>query len=129
VEESVDILVSAMDLRPFGKLLHEAWQTKRSLSPQVSTPQIDALYEQARRAGALGGKLTGAGGGGFLLFFVPPEKRLAVRQALAPLLEVPFAFETSGSQIIFYEPGVDYQEAERARMQDGLAKPELARAV
>src|SRR5947209_17086566 len=94
VEESVDLLVSGMNLQPFGRLLHEAWQTKRSLSTQVSTPGIDALYTRARHAGALGGKLTGAGGGGFLLFVVPPERKPAVRQALAPLLEVPFAFET-----------------------------------
>ena len=126
VEESVDILVSGMDLQPFGQLLHEAWQTKRSLSPQVSTARIDELYERARRAGAAGGKLTGAGGGGFLLFFVPPERKPAVRQALAPLLEVPFAFESGGSQIIFYEPGVDYQEAETARAD---LSPQWAHAV
>jgi D-glycero-alpha-D-manno-heptose-7-phosphate kinase len=129
VEESVDILVSDMDLKPFGQLLHESWKTKRSLSPQVSNSRVDALYQRARRAGALGGKLTGAGGGGFLLFFAPPERQHAVRQALAPLVEVPFAFETSGSQIIFYEPGVDYREVEQARMQPESAAPQLARAV
>jgi D-glycero-alpha-D-manno-heptose-7-phosphate kinase len=129
VEESVDILVSSMNLRPFGDLLHEAWQAKRSLSPQVSPPRVDALYDRARKAGALGGKLTGAGGGGFLLFFVLPEKHDAVRRALAPLVEVPFAFETAGSQIIFYEPGVDYAAAEKARMAPGHAVPHLARAV
>jgi len=129
VEESVDILVSGLDLLPFGQLMHEAWQLKRSLSSHVSTPQVDALYEKARRAGAIGGKLTGAGGGGFLLFFVPPEKKTAVRKALAPLLEVPFSFESAGSQIIFYEPGVDYQEAEKARQTSECAYPELAHAV
>ncbi len=134
VEESVDVLVSGLDLGPFGELLHEAWQTKRSLSPQVSTPCVDAWYQAARRAGAVGGKLTGAGGGGFLLFFVPPQKKAAVRAALAPLLEVPFAFESAGSQIIFYEPGVDYQEADKARQAKALeakasASDALARAV
>src|SRR5271165_5632323 len=129
VEESVDILVSGLDLAPFGQLMHEAWQLKRSLSAHVSTPQIDGLYERARRAGALGGKLTGAGGGGFLLLFVPPEKKSSVRKALAPLLEVPFHFESAGSQIIFYEPGVDYQEAEKARQTSECAYPELAHAV
>jgi D-glycero-alpha-D-manno-heptose-7-phosphate kinase len=129
VEESVDVLVSGMELNPFGQMLHEAWQMKRSLSRQVSTPRIDALYEAARRAGALGGKLTGAGGGGFLLFFVPPERKPAVRRALAPLLEVPFTFESAGSQIIFYEPGVDYREAEQARRSADRASPELAHAV
>jgi D-glycero-alpha-D-manno-heptose-7-phosphate kinase len=126
VEESVDILVGGVNLHAFGHLLHEAWLTKRSLSPQVSTSQVDAWYKDAWRAGAIGGKLTGAGGGGFLLFFVPPEKKRAVRQALAPLLEVPFAFEAAGSQIIFNEPGVDYQAAEQARQS---APQKLSRAV
>jgi D-glycero-alpha-D-manno-heptose-7-phosphate kinase len=129
VEESVDILISGMSLDRFGQLLHEAWQTKRSLSRQVSTPRVDALYERARRAGAVGGKLTGAGGGGFLMFFVPPDKKAAVRRALAPLLEVPFAFEAVGSQIIYYEPGVDYREAEKAREDLGFESPDLAHAV
>jgi D-glycero-alpha-D-manno-heptose-7-phosphate kinase len=117
VEESIDLLVSGLDLRPFGELLHDAWQTKRSLSAQVSTPAVDDLYERARCAGAVGGKLTGAGGGGFLLFFVPPEKQSAVRNALLPLLQVPFTFESGGSRIIFNEPGVDYLEAEKARQR------------
>jgi D-glycero-alpha-D-manno-heptose-7-phosphate kinase len=117
-----------MDLFAFGQLLHEAWQAKRSLSARVSTPQVDALYDRARRAGAIGGKLTGAGGGGFLLLFVSPEKKPVVRQALAPLLEVPFALEAAGSQIIFYEPGVDYREAEQARLETGLAAEQLAHA-
>jgi D-glycero-alpha-D-manno-heptose-7-phosphate kinase len=129
VEESIDLLVSGMDLQPFGQLLHEAWQTKRSLSPQVSTPQVDALYERARCAGAVGGKLTGAGGGGFLLLFAPPEKQAAVRNALLPLLQVPFAFESAGSQIIFYEPEVDYLEAENARHAPSIPCPEFAEAV
>jgi len=115
VEESIDLLVSGMDLRPFGELLHDAWQIKRSLSPQVSTPDVDELYDRARAAGAVGGKLTGAGGGGFLLFFVPQEKQTAVRKALLPHLQVPFAFESGGSRIILNEPGVDYLEAEKAR--------------
>jgi D-glycero-alpha-D-manno-heptose-7-phosphate kinase len=115
VDESIDILSSGMDVRAFGDLLHEAWQAKRSLSPAVSPPEIDALYDRARAAGALGGKLTGAGGGGFLLLFVEPDRKPAVLRALDGALHVPFEFESSGSQIIFYEPGADYQEAERAR--------------
>jgi D-glycero-alpha-D-manno-heptose-7-phosphate kinase len=121
VEESVDLLVSGQDLDAFGSLLHDAWLLKRSLSKRVSTPRVDGYYEEARQAGALGGKLTGAGGGGFLLFFVPPVKQTVVRKALAPLLQVPFAFETAGSQILFYEPGVDYQEAEKDRQNQALA--------
>ena len=117
VDESIDILTSGTDIAAFGDLLHEAWQIKRTFSPQVSNGEIDRLYDHARSAGALGGKLTGAGGGGFLLLFAPPAKQAAVRQALAHLIHVPFAFESAGSQIIFYEPGVDYQEAEMARQQ------------
>ncbi len=115
VEESIDILLSGMDLCEFGELMHEAWQTKRTLSDLVSNAQVDALYDRARAAGAIGGKLTGAGGGGFLLLFVPPKKRRAVLEALGDLLHVPFEFENGGSQIICNEPGVDYQEAEQTR--------------
>jgi D-glycero-alpha-D-manno-heptose-7-phosphate kinase len=117
VEESIDILASGMDIGAFGDLLHEAWQAKRSLSARVSNSEVDELYERARSAGALGGKLTGAGGGGFLLLFVPPEKQAEVALALDGRLHVPFEFENAGSQIIFYEPGVDYREAEKARRQ------------
>lgn len=115
VEEAIDILVSSMDIGAFGELLHEAWQAKRSLSNKVSNSEIDEVYQRARDAGALGGKLTGAGGGGFLLLFVPPEDQPAVRAALGDRLHVPFQFETGGSQIIFYEPGTDYTEEEEAR--------------
>jgi D-glycero-alpha-D-manno-heptose-7-phosphate kinase len=116
VDESIDVLASGMDVRAFGDLLHEAWQAKRSLSATVSNGEIDNLYERARAAGALGGKLTGAGGGGFLLLFVPPERQPAVLEALADRIHVPFEFESAGSQIIFYEPGIDYRDAERARL-------------
>jgi D-glycero-alpha-D-manno-heptose-7-phosphate kinase len=115
VDESIDVLASGTDIRAFGDLLHETWQAKRSLSAQVSSAEIDALYERARAAGALGGKLTGAGGGGFLLLFVPPGQQGAVREALDDRIHVPFEFEWAGSQIVFYEPGVDYRDAEHAR--------------
>jgi D-glycero-alpha-D-manno-heptose-7-phosphate kinase len=129
VEESIDILASGTDIRAFGDLLHEAWQAKRSLSTRVSNSEVDTLYGQAQAAGALGGKLTGAGGGGFLLLFVPPEKQPAVVQALDGLLHVPFEFEPAGSQIIFYEPGVNYQEVEKARQRrPPVAFKELAHA-
>jgi D-glycero-alpha-D-manno-heptose-7-phosphate kinase len=129
VEEGIDLLVGGADLRSFGKLLHEAWQIKRGLSDKVTNPSLDALYDKARAAGAVGGKLTGAGGGGFLLLFVPPEKRASVLSALRPQIHVPFAFESAGSQIIFYEPGVDYREAEMARMLQAAPFEELAVAV
>jgi D-glycero-alpha-D-manno-heptose-7-phosphate kinase len=122
VEESIDILCSSMDLTAFGELLHEAWQAKRSLSPRVSSAEIDELYERARDAGAVGGKLTGAGGGGFLLLLVPPDRRASILKALDQQIHVPFAFDSGGSQIICNEPGVDYREVERAR----LARPAAA---
>jgi D-glycero-alpha-D-manno-heptose-7-phosphate kinase len=130
VEESIDILASGMDIRAFGDLLHEAWQAKRSLSAAVSNSEVDELYERARAAGAIGGKLTGAGGGGFLLLFVPPEKQATVMEALDGLLHVPFEFESAGSQIIFYEPGVDYQKADQARrLQSPVCFRELSLAT
>ncbi len=104
VDEAIRILTGAGPLDEFGQLLHEGWQLKRSLTDQISTNEIDSIYETGRRAGALGGKILGAGGGGFILFFVPPERKPAVRQALQPLLHVPFRFENLGSQIIHYAP-------------------------
>lgn len=104
VEEAVNILQRKSDLESFGRLLHEGWLLKRSLTDKVSTPLIDELYETARRAGALGGKLLGAGGGGFLLLFVRPEEQPRVKEVLARFLHVPISFETSGSRIIFYDP-------------------------
>lgn len=103
VAEAVNILAGSGPLEDFGRLLHESWRLKRSLTPKVSTPQIDSIYDRALKAGALGGKLLGAGGGGFMLFFAAPERQAAVRQALAEFLHVPFRFETNGSHIIFYE--------------------------
>ncbi|HSQ55760.1 MAG TPA: hypothetical protein VLM40_08435, partial [Gemmata sp.] len=81
------------------------------LSTIVSNDEVDALYEKALAAGAVGGKLTGAGGGGFLLLFVPPDRQTDVLEALDGPVHVPFEFDSSGSQIIFYEPGTDYDEA------------------
>lgn len=104
VEEGIRLLQGREDIAAFGRLLHEGWQLKRSLSDRISTPQIDDLYETARRAGAIGGKLLGAGGGGFLLLFVRPEDHPRVKEALDGLLHVPCRFEPSGSRIIFYEP-------------------------
>jgi D-glycero-alpha-D-manno-heptose-7-phosphate kinase len=115
VDESVSVLSGGGDLIEFGKLLHEVWQAKRSLSPTVSNGYVDEIYEAAVVAGAVGGKLTGAGGGGFLLVFVPLSKQEAVREALKRLIHVPFRFEFSGSQIIFFDVEADYSAEERAR--------------
>lgn len=88
----------------FGELLHEAWTLKRSLSSKVTTPEIDAVYEAARGVGAIGGKLLGAGGGGFMLIFARPANHAVICARLSKFLRVPFALETSGSQIIVYQP-------------------------
>ncbi|MCK5580168.1 MAG: kinase, partial [Candidatus Omnitrophica bacterium] len=92
------------NLKAFGELLHEGWMIKRGLSDKITTPYIDDIYETARQAGATGGKLLGAGGGGFVLLFVPPEKQKAVKEKLKKFLMIPFKFENLGSQIIFYQP-------------------------
>jgi D-glycero-alpha-D-manno-heptose-7-phosphate kinase len=114
VDESLAILNSKHDLGGFGELLHEAWQAKRSLSASVSNADVDELYERARSAGAIGGKLAGAGGGGFLLLFVPPDRRHEVRGSLSSLIHVPFKFEFSGSQILFADNEQEYLEEEES---------------
>jgi D-glycero-alpha-D-manno-heptose-7-phosphate kinase len=88
----------------FGKLLDAGWQYKRSLSHRVSTPEIDSIYEAAIEAGAIGGKILGAGGGGFLLLFAKPEHQAAIRDRLKTLIHVPFNFDNSGSKAVFYQP-------------------------
>jgi D-glycero-alpha-D-manno-heptose-7-phosphate kinase len=110
VDDAISILGDNGSLLDFGRLLHETWCLKKTLSPEVSTNAIDEIYETALRNGAVGGKLLGAGGGGFMLFVVPPEGRAGLRQALGSLLHVPFRFERSGSQIIYY-----YDEEDRGR--------------
>ena len=120
VDEAVGILASGRDIQDFGHLMHEGWTLKRSLSSKISNPAVEEMYDAARAAGALGGKLTGAGGGGFLLLFVPPGQRAAVRERLSKLIHVPFHFESSGSQILFYDPEQDYAAEERHRAKQML---------
>ena len=103
VDEAVGIL-SMGDLKDFGKLMHEGWMIKKSLTSKITTPLIDEVYKGGLEAGALGGKLLGAGSGGFMLFFVQPELQRNVRNKLSKLLNVPFKFENLGSQIIYYAP-------------------------
>ncbi len=86
----------------FGRLLNESWQLKRGLTSEITNSRIDAIYETALREGALGGKLLGAGGGGFILIFAHPERHKAIRERLNELLYVPFQFEDLGTQVIFY---------------------------
>jgi D-glycero-alpha-D-manno-heptose-7-phosphate kinase len=92
------------NLGSFGEILHENWILKKSLNPAIAPSEIDAWYETGRRFGAKGGKILGAGAGGFLLFFAPPETHDAIAHALPALRRTPIAFERSGSQIIFYNP-------------------------
>ncbi len=99
--EAIKILLSAADLTEFSALLHEAWLLKRQLSSRISPHFIDEIYAHAMAHGALGGKVLGAGGGGFMLFFVRPEDKPKLCHALKDLLLVPFKFEQQGSEIIF----------------------------
>jgi D-glycero-alpha-D-manno-heptose-7-phosphate kinase len=119
VDEGERILLdSRRPISEFGELLHHAWSEKRQLDESVSNPFIDESYEAGRAAGALGGKLLGAGGGGFLLMFVPPTKHEAVKAAMAKLPFVPFRFERQGSSVVLYDPDLDsnYQTA-KARVE------------
>jgi D-glycero-alpha-D-manno-heptose-7-phosphate kinase len=100
VDEGHNILTGNQDLSAFGSLLDRTWNEKRMLAANVSNPQIDGMYERGCAAGALGGKLLGAGGGGFLLLFVPPERKERVRRALAEYYEVPFSISARGSGVV-----------------------------
>lgn len=105
VDEAEKILENKnADLDAFGQLLDTSWQLKKQTGNKVSTGSINELYEKALSAGALGGKLLGAGGGGFLLFYVPQENQKAVAKAMDKLMRVPFSFENSGTQVIHYTP-------------------------
>ena len=120
VDEAVDLLASDRPIEVFGELLDEAWSTKRSLASGISTDDVDDCYQRALAAGAIGGKIAGAGGGGFLLLFVPPAAQPNVLAALGELVHVPFRFESSGSQIIFYGAEPDFAVAEAQRQGQDL---------
>ena len=105
VDEAEAVLTDkSRDLDDFGRLLDVTWKLKKGTGGAVSTNGIDGLYEQGIAAGALGGKLLGAGGGGFLVFYVQPEKQAAVREAMKDLLYIPFVFEDGGTRVIHYIP-------------------------
>ncbi len=105
VDEAMRILNhQETDIAEFGKLLNESWKLKRGLTKSITTDFVDDMYETARRAGALGGKLLGAGGGGFVILFARKEDQPKIAEKLKHLLRVPFKFENSGSQIIVYQP-------------------------
>jgi len=98
-------------LDDFGRLLHESWKIKRTLTQKITNSSLDEIYEAGLSAGALGGKLLGAGGGGFMLFYVPPECREALRARLKKLLCVPFSFSNRGSHVVVYEPEQVYDKS------------------
>jgi D-glycero-alpha-D-manno-heptose-7-phosphate kinase len=100
VDEAYEILKSDRPIDDFGALLHETWCRKKLLNHAISNEMIDRIYDKAMKAGAIGGKLLGAGSAGFMLFFVPPQNQASVRDSLDNLLEVPFQFETSGASIL-----------------------------
>ncbi|MBU0468362.1 MAG: kinase [Candidatus Omnitrophica bacterium] len=102
--KALDVLNSGESLEGFGNLLHESWLLKKELSSKITTPDIDNIYDVARRAGAAGGKLLGAGSGGFFLLFAHKDKHKKIREKLKKLLFIPFQFENLGTQIIFYQP-------------------------
>jgi D-glycero-alpha-D-manno-heptose-7-phosphate kinase len=111
VDEAEAILRSpSRPLSEIGRLLHEGWRLKRELANNISTAHIDEIYDAAMASGATGGKLLGAGGGGFMAFFVEPDKRPKVAEALSKLIAVPFQIGMSGSRIIVYEPGGQIEE-------------------
>ncbi len=119
-DEGLKVLSEHTDILAFGHLLDEAWQIKRSLSSKISSDEVDGLYEKAKQVGALGGKLLGAGGGGFMLLFAPPERLAAIQDVLSKLIYVPFKFEFSGSQIIFLDQEIDYSHLEKVRTEQTI---------
>ena len=107
VDEAEQILVNRnKTLDDFGKLLDYTWRLKRQTGSAVTTDSIDGVYEAGLRAGAIGGKLLGAGGGGFLIFYVPKERQEAVRAAMDKLMYVPFRFEDGGTTVVHYTPEI-----------------------
>lgn len=106
VRQAVSILNGSTDICEFGGLLNDMWNEKKMLSAAVSDERVDVLYRLGIENGAIGGKLLGAGGGGFMLFFVPPEKKKKFIKALKGYVHVPFQFDNTGSQVIYYKPEV-----------------------
>lgn len=105
VDEALNILSdNRVPIEEFGLLLDQSWRCKRNLSDQVSTPEIDLIYDEAKRAGAIGGKILGAGGGGFMLLFAKPEMHANIRDRLGDLIHVGFKFEDAGSKVVLYQP-------------------------
>jgi D-glycero-alpha-D-manno-heptose-7-phosphate kinase len=129
VDEAEAIVRSTTrSLDEFGRLLHENWKIKRTLTRKITNASIDEIYEAGLSAGALGGKLLGAGAGGFMLFYVPPERRQALRERLKKLLCVPFSFSNKGSHVVVYEPEAVYDQS-LAQERGAIYAPEGDRAT
>jgi len=105
VDISIELIQGEKDISNFGHLMHETWGLKKTLSSAVSTTEIDDIYNKGIKNGAIGGKILGAGGGGFILFYVPKDQQEKVRKSLKDLIHVPFKFENSGSKVVLYQPG------------------------
>jgi D-glycero-alpha-D-manno-heptose-7-phosphate kinase len=102
VNDAENILKSASDLNEFGKLLDYTWKLKRSITDSISNNSIDDIYSIALKAGAVGGKLLGAGGGGFMIFYIEKDRQAYLKQALSKLLYVPFVFENTGTRVLYF---------------------------
>ena len=127
VQEAENIISNPQHAwKDFGLLLHESWKIKRSLTSRITTPIIDEIYQAGLDAGALGGKVLGAGGGGFVLFFVPPERRQLLRSRLKSLMCVPFKFSTRGSELVVYEPEEQYDKSLTEDRSEIYARQHLA---
>ena len=124
VDEGESILTNlSCSLDDFGRLLHEGWKLKKTLSQKITNTDLDDIYEAGLKAGALGGKLLGAGGGGFMLFYVPPERRRALRESLRKLLCIPIAFSNRGSHVVVYEPEEAFDKALAVERSEVYAQP------
>ncbi len=127
VDEAESIVTNPnRSLNEFGQLLNESWQLKRTLTGSITNNHLDEIYEAGLSAGALGGKLLGAGGGGFMLFFVPPERRHELRMRLKNLLCVPFGFSNRGSHVVVYEPEQLYDKSLTAERSEVYAQRPFA---
>lgn len=128
VDECEEILTGKGDICEFGRLLNYNWNLKRSLSDKVTNEEIDTIYDNALKAGAIGGKLLGAGGGGFLLLFAEPDKQPAVQKAMGTMLRVPFKFENEGTRVLYYVPE-DWAKPDDADSQNEQAGKQYAYAL
>jgi D-glycero-alpha-D-manno-heptose-7-phosphate kinase len=129
VDEAESIVTdTSRSLDEFGRLLHESWKIKRTLTKKITNASIDEIYEAGISAGALGGKLLGAGGGGFMLFYVRPERREALRTRLKKLLCVPLGFSNRGSHVVVYEPEEAYDKS-LATERGAIYAPETSVSV